>query len=56
MSLSCGNAIAEALEESYGETVEMPKGDLECPECHQMTLRAEGKCFTCDNCGYNACS
>ena len=56
VSLSCGNAIAEALEESYGETVEVVKGDLECPECHKMTLRAEGKCFTCDNCGYNACS
>ena len=55
VSLSCGNAIAEALEESYGETVEMPKGDLECPECHKMTLRSEGKCFTCGNCGYSKC-
>ena len=55
VSLSCGSAIAEALEESYGETVDKPKGDLECPECHKMTLHSEGKCFTCENCGYSRC-
>ena len=55
MSLSCGNAIAEALEESYGRAKENTDGLLECPECHKKTLRSEGKCFTCSNCGYSRC-
>jgi ribonucleoside-diphosphate reductase alpha chain len=28
---------------------------FECPECHQKTLKPEGKCATCSNCGYSKC-
>lgn len=28
---------------------------LECPECHQKTLKPEGKCVNCTNCGYSKC-
>lgn len=55
VSLSCGNAIADALEESYGETIDVVKGDLECPECHKLTLVSTGKCFSCPECGYSKC-
>lgn len=26
-----------------------------CPECGENTLRPEGKCWHCNNCGYSAC-
>jgi ribonucleoside-diphosphate reductase alpha chain len=26
-----------------------------CPECHELTLRREGSCRKCDNCGYSTC-
>ena len=28
---------------------------MECPECHEQTLRPEAKCFNCSNCGYSRC-
>ena len=28
---------------------------MECPECHEKTLRPEAKCFNCSNCGYSRC-
>ena len=63
VSLSCGSAIAEALEESCGSTQGVTKGitkelqetKLECPECHEKTLVSTGKCFSCSNCGYSKC-
>ena len=56
IELSCGNAIAKALEMSYTKDIEEEdiSGLLECPSCHQKTLRPEGKCFTC-SCGYSRC-
>lgn len=29
---------------------------LECPECHKKTLRADGGCLVCPNCGYSRCN
>lgn len=60
VSLSCGNAIADAIEKmavDADKVIDIKEniGFLECPECHKKTLRPEGKCYTCDNCGYNAC-
>jgi ribonucleoside-diphosphate reductase alpha chain len=26
-----------------------------CPECHELTLRREGSCRKCDNCGFSTC-
>ena len=28
---------------------------MPCPECKELTLRPEGKCNTCHNCGYSRC-
>jgi ribonucleoside-diphosphate reductase alpha chain len=59
VSNSCGSCIAEAIEEIYQELKEPIEKDtndlLECPECSEKTLRPEGKCFNCSNCGYSKC-
>lgn len=66
IELSCGNAIAHAIEMAYNKDIKMvtshikdidnsKEGLLECPQCHEKTLRPEGKCFTCSNCGYSRC-
>jgi ribonucleoside-diphosphate reductase alpha chain len=32
------------------------KGSFDlCPECHELTLRREGSCRKCGNCGYSSC-
>ena len=62
ISLSCGAAIGDCIEEAYKElrkdTTPKTKAKnnlLKCPECHKHTLRPEGKCYTCSNCGYSKC-
>lgn len=57
IELSCGNAIARALEMSYSKEIkkEDTSGLLECPQCHQKTLKPEGKCCVCTNCSYSRC-
>lgn len=62
VSLSCGNAIADAIESmidgTKSEVIDIESNGtvlLPCPECGKKTLRPEGKCYTCSNCGYNAC-
>ena len=63
IELSCGNAIANALEKAYkdsGRTIEHEKdesGLYECPQCHQKSLRLEAKCCVCSNpdCNYSKC-
>lgn len=60
VSLSCANAIADAMEQMITgkdevNDVETDEQFKECPECHRKTLRPEGKCWTCSSCGYNAC-
>lgn len=58
VSMSCGSCIGEALEEMYYDKTKkiQPTNLLPCPECHERTLRPEGKCYTCSSCGYNKCS
>jgi ribonucleoside-diphosphate reductase alpha chain len=59
VSMSCGSAIAEAIEEVYRELKEPQKDEpvnkLACPSCGEHTLRPEGKCFNCSSCGYSRC-
>lgn len=56
VSLSCGNAIADAIEAAYhGTTKKSPVGGLSCPECGSP-LVSEGRCFSCPNCGFSKCS
>jgi len=59
ISNSCGNAIAEAIQEVYRKTTTatepIKEKLLECPECGEKTLKPEGRCFTCTNCMYSKC-
>jgi len=60
VSLSCGNAIADAIEEEYvrihGEQeIDEDTEFLPCPKCGKNTLRPVGNCATCSNCSYNSC-
>lgn len=57
IELSCGNAIAKALEMSYNKDTqeETISGLEECPSCHKQTLKPEGRCKTCQNCGWSRC-
>lgn len=58
--LSCGNAIAEAIEEAYKDIKGTQKSKDEhlaiCPECGEHGLIPEGKCVTCLKCGWSKCS
>ena len=66
ISLSCSNAIADAIEAAIGK-IKVAKNkkyiketksndtDRECPECGKKTLKPEGKCVTCYNCGWSKC-
>ena len=55
--LSCPDAIARALEEALGQTLEPVKTSIinKCPDC-SYPLRRESGCNICDNCGYSKCS
>lgn len=92
VSLSCSNAIADAMEKAIKnikdkqstpieqKTIEQKSENkidkakesketkeaqvvyeendnalLECPECHNRTLRPEAKCCVCSVCGYSKC-
>lgn len=61
ISISCGAAIAESIEEIYkgiNVTVDEFVGGteyLDCPECGENTLLASAKCPTCSSCGYSKC-
>jgi len=53
---SCAACIAEAIELSVDAPIKVVESELaECPECHSKTLRPEGKCNSCYNCGYSKC-
>lgn len=60
VALSCSNAIADAIEAALGKVKQDKKKDKpsskrECPECGEKTLKPEGKCVTCTNCGWSKC-
>ena len=55
ISVSCGSCVGEAIEAMYGKQEETNEHLLPCPGCHKTTLKPEGKCFTCSNCGYSKC-
>lgn len=68
ISLSCGNAIADAIELSLKDKVDTIEEEesvepdikkeperLVCPDCGEKTLIPSGKCFYCPKCGYSAC-
>lgn len=61
ISLSCGNAIADAIEESLKPEAKKRKpaeekiGMAKCPECGEYSLVPTGKCVYCPQCGYSRC-
>lgn len=61
ISLSCGNAIADAIEESLKPEAKKRKqnedkvGMAKCPECGEHSLVPTGKCVYCPQCGYSKC-
>jgi ribonucleoside-diphosphate reductase alpha chain len=54
--LSCPDAMARAIEEVLGESLEPVKVPLvnRCPDCGQP-LRRESGCNVCDECGFSKC-
>ena len=57
IELSCGNAIAKALEMCYNKNLNGQNEALTvCRECGAKAVRLEGKCSVCGECGASACS
>lgn len=56
VSLSCANAIADAIDamRKTEHRVEIADG-MTCPECGKATLKPEGHCVSCSNCGWSKC-
>lgn len=59
---SCPDAISKALKIAKANTYEIEKEVVspnvnltECPECKNKSVRQEGGCWVCSNCGYSKC-
>lgn len=39
----------------YVEDLEDDLGDIRCPECKSPSVRIEGRCVTCETCGWSRC-
>lgn len=51
-----GDIVRNELASRMQEVKEPVHNDLAvCPECGQKTLKPEGKCVNCTNCGYSKC-
>jgi transposase-like protein len=37
------------------DALEDASGIVRCPECKSQYVRIEGKCITCETCGYSRC-
>ena len=69
VSLSCGHAIASALQEELNRVHSQETSDIsvptpttvhkiqydQCPECGDYTLIPEGRCVRCTSCHYSKC-
>jgi len=62
ISISCGAAIAEAIDEVYLETPSAIECYTEesaefnpCPSCGELTMPKSAKCPTCSSCGFSNC-
>lgn len=54
--LSVPDAVAKALENMTGNTVELESELKDCPECGQSAIIFENGCHRCTSCGYSKCS
>jgi len=50
----CDESVCESCPNDCHQ--EDTKGLLKCPECGELTLKAEAKCATCFSCGFSFCS
>jgi len=60
ISLSCSNAIADAIEKKLKDTDKVDEhieddGYLVCPECGKKTMHSDSGCFSCSNCAFSKC-
>jgi ribonucleoside-diphosphate reductase alpha chain len=54
--LSVPDAVAKALENITGTTVELEPEMKHCPDCGESAIIFENGCFRCTSCGYSKCS
>lgn len=54
--LSVPDAVAKALENITGTTVELEPEMKHCPDCGQSSIIFENGCFRCTSCGYSKCN
>ena len=50
-----GNNNYPKTPENYPKTSEHREGYSTCPNCGLETLRHDGSCTMCENCGYSKC-
>ena len=50
--------VWNSVEQNLTQIVTLQEDDglVECPECHQKTLRHEAGCVSCTSCGYSKCN
>lgn len=41
--------------EDHLEDLEDESGDVRCPNCGGKWIRVEGRCVTCETCGWSKC-
>jgi ribonucleoside-diphosphate reductase alpha chain len=54
--LSVPDAVAKALENITGTTVELEPEMKHCPDCGESSIIFENGCYRCVHCGYSKCS
>jgi ribonucleoside-diphosphate reductase alpha chain len=54
--LSVPDAVAKALENITGTTVELEPEMKHCPDCGETSIIFENGCFRCTSCGYSKCN
>ena len=58
ISLSCGDAMATALEKAYNKEIKNSNDNSKytvCPKCGKRTYVSAGKCGYCYNCSFSVC-
>ncbi len=54
--LSVPDAVAKALENITGTTVELEPEMKHCPDCGESAIIFENGCYRCTSCGYSKCN
>ncbi len=54
--LSVPDAVAKALENITGQTVQLEPEMKHCPDCGESSIIFENGCYRCVQCGYSKCS